>query len=68
MLLHRTKKLLFISTSVGSHISTSKQSIDPDQAALTRAAWSGSALFEKALNDVSMRYRVKQNPLALNCD
>ena len=34
--------------------------VDPDQAALTRAARSGSALFAKASKSISMRYRVKE--------
>ena len=36
------------------HISIANR-VDPDQAVLTRAARSGSALFAKALKGVSMR-------------
>ena len=36
--------------------------VDPDQAAFTRAACSGSALFSKALKCVSMRLRVNSCP------
>ena len=60
MLLHRTKKLLVRSTSVGSHliIFPYANRVYPDQAALTRAARYGSALFAKVVKGVSMRYRV----------
>ena len=49
--------------SVGSSliIFPEAKRVDPDQAALRRAAWSGSALFEKVFKGVSMRERV--NPL-----
>ena len=39
------------------HISIASR-VDPDQAALTRAVRSGSALFAKALKGISMRKRV----------
>ena len=39
---------------MSNHVSISR--VDPDQEALTRAACSGSALFAKVLNWVSMRY------------
>ena len=55
-LLHRTKKLLVRSISVGSYliIYPYANRVDPDQAALTRAAWSWSALFAKVLKGVYM--------------
>ena len=59
MLVHRTKKLLVRSPSVGWDIHCiifpKANRVDPDQAALTRAALSGSALFAKELKGVSMR-------------
>ena len=59
MLVHRTKKLLVRSTSVGSYLIRFPKAsrVDPDQAALTRAACSGSDLFAKGLIDVSMRLK-----------
>ena len=54
MFVHRTKKLLVRSTSVGSYLIIFPYAniVDPDQAALTI---SGSALFAKVLKCVSMR-------------
>ena len=37
------------------HISISTNRVDPYQATLVRAAWSGSALFVKALKGVPMK-------------
>ena len=56
-LLHRTKKLLVRSTSVGSFLIVFPKAnrVDRDQAALTRAACSGSALFAKASKGISMK-------------
>ena len=57
MFVHKTKKLhVAMSISVGSYlIILYKQTVDPDQAALPRAVWFGSALFTKVLKGVSMR-------------
>ena len=55
MLVHITKKLLVRSTNVGSDIFPEANRVDPDQAALRRAARSGPTLFAKVLKGVSMR-------------
>ena len=54
--MHWTKKLLAGSTSVGSYLMLFPWAnrVDPDQAALRRAAWSGSALFA-SVKFVSLR-------------
>ena len=56
MFVHNTKKLLVRSTSVGSYLIKFPYGNreNPDQAALTRAALSGSARFAKVLKSVSM--------------
>ena len=68
--MHRTKKLLVRSTSVGSYliIFTWANRVDPDQAALTRAAWSESALFAKMLKGVSKGLKENFDHMILSAD
>ena len=57
MFVHGIKKLLVRSTSVGSYLNIFPYAnrVDPIQAALTIAAYSGSALFAKMLKGISMK-------------
>ena len=59
MFVHRTKKLLVRSSSVGSYqiIFPQANRVDPDQAALTGAELPemGLSLFAKVLKGISMR-------------
>ena len=58
--IYRTKILLVRSTSVGSYniIFPEANRVDPDQTALTRAAWSGSALILRQVNTLSSRLNI----------
>ena len=60
MFVHRTNKLVVWSTNVGSYliIFPSANRVDPDQAALTRAARSGSARFAKVLKGTYMKFHL----------